>query len=237
MLNSTDKDLISVIIPVYNGEAFLSETIESVFKQTYQNFEIIIIDDGSTDKSGEICQSFGDSVSYFYQNNCGAGQARNNGFKKSNGDFVAFLDTDDYWLPTKLEKQVAVLQANQEFDAVTGQVLNVLQSDWKLKQSLAEKSAQEMRVGFLPSAFMIRREAFLKVGDFVTDTKIGEVIDWFIRVKEVQLKVEVLPDLLVWRRIHGKNLSIQKRFATSDYVQAVKRSLDRRRMNLPSNEK
>ena len=117
MLNSTGKDLVSVIIPVYNGDAFLTETIESVLKQTYLNFEIIVIDDGSTDKSSEICQSFGNSVSYFYQNNCGAGETRNNGFKKSNGDLIAFLDMDDYWLPTKLEKQVAVLKDKPELDA------------------------------------------------------------------------------------------------------------------------
>lgn len=102
--------LISVIIPVYNREKYVSEAIESVLKQTYQFLDIIVIDDGSTDKSAEIIKSFGSKIRYFYQENSGISSALNHGLKVAKGEFIAFLDSDDLWTENKLNLQIKVLK-------------------------------------------------------------------------------------------------------------------------------
>lgn len=99
--------LVSVIIPVYNVEKYIVKTVQSVLEQSYQNFELLIIDDGSTDKSLEICQNFTDSrIKIILQENRGPAAARNTGIRQAQGQYIAFLDADDIWLPTKLERHV-----------------------------------------------------------------------------------------------------------------------------------
>ena len=99
------QPLVSVIIPVYNREKFLAEAIDSVLAQTYRPIEIIVIDDGSTDKSGEIARSYAETK-YIYQDNQGVSVARNIGVDAAQGEFLAFLDSDDMWLHNKLETQI-----------------------------------------------------------------------------------------------------------------------------------
>lgn len=98
---------VSVIIPVYNADKYIAATVESVLAQTYKNFEILIIDDGSPDKSLKVCQQFQDSrIKIICQANRGLPGARNTGIRHAQGDYIAFLDADDIWLPNKLEKHV-----------------------------------------------------------------------------------------------------------------------------------
>ncbi|NEQ20857.1 MAG: glycosyltransferase family 2 protein [Microcoleus sp. SIO2G3] len=98
---------VSVIVPVYNAEKYVSDTIQSLLAQTYENFEVIIVDDGSPDRSIEICQQFSDPrIKIIRQANRGLPGARNTGIRHAQGDYIAFLDADDLWLPTKLEKHV-----------------------------------------------------------------------------------------------------------------------------------
>lgn len=101
---------VSVIIPFYNGIHWLCEAVESALNQTYSNIEIIIVNDGSTEDVTEFLKKFGDSIVYAYQKNQGAASARNYGIKLANGDYIAFLDADDIWLPTKLEKQIFFME-------------------------------------------------------------------------------------------------------------------------------
>jgi glycosyltransferase involved in cell wall biosynthesis len=105
-----DKSLISVIIPVYNGEKYLAEAVESVFAQTYRSIEVIIVDDGSTDRSGEISQRFGPSIHYILRSHEGSGAARNHGVAVARGTYCAFLDADDLWMEDKLTRQIAVFR-------------------------------------------------------------------------------------------------------------------------------
>lgn len=103
--------LVSVIIPVYNVEKFIAATVQSVLNQTYTNFELLIVDDGSPDKSIEICQQFTDPrIKIIRQPNRGVAAARNNGIRHAQGDYIAFLDADDIWMPEKLEKHVNHLE-------------------------------------------------------------------------------------------------------------------------------
>lgn len=104
-------DSFSVVIPCYNGSAFLKETLESALNQTHPPLEVIVIDDGSTDDSAAIAESFGPPVRVIRQENQGESVARNKGIKESNGDWVALLDADDYWKPNKLEEQVSLINS------------------------------------------------------------------------------------------------------------------------------
>ncbi len=109
--------LVSVIIPAFNSAQYLPETIESVLSQTYSNLEIILVDDGSTDDTRAFIEDLGDQVRYFYQENAGSARARNKGIREANGEYVAFLDSDDKWLPEKLVRQIDYLEKNN-FDLV-----------------------------------------------------------------------------------------------------------------------
>jgi glycosyltransferase involved in cell wall biosynthesis len=102
--------LVSVVIPTYNYGHFLAEAIQSVLEQTFRDFEIIVVDDGSTDNTREVIEQFGDSVRYIHQNNQGVAVARNNGIKAARGQYIAFLDADDLWLPQKLQLQTALFE-------------------------------------------------------------------------------------------------------------------------------
>lgn len=112
-------NLVSIIIPCYNAEKFITETIQSVLNQTYTDWELIIIDDGSKDNSSKIVASFlsDPRISYFYQENTGVSIARNNGISKVNGKYIAFLDADDIWTDSNLEEKINKLQ-NDEIDYV-----------------------------------------------------------------------------------------------------------------------
>ncbi|MDQ3063471.1 MAG: glycosyltransferase [Acidobacteriota bacterium] len=103
---------VTVIIPAYNAEKFIEQTINSVLAQTFQDFEIIVIDDGSKDKTAEIINSYGFLVRCIQTTNGGVSRARNLGIDNALGEYIAFLDSDDLWEPTKLEKQVALLDEN-----------------------------------------------------------------------------------------------------------------------------
>ena len=105
--------LVSIITPCYNGEKYIAETIESVLAQTYPDWEMIIIDDGSKDNSAEIIGDYvqkDSRIQYIYQQNAGSAAARNNGIRRAEGQYIALLDADDLWLPTFLEKQIAFMK-------------------------------------------------------------------------------------------------------------------------------
>ncbi|MBP3817233.1 MAG: glycosyltransferase family 2 protein [Butyrivibrio sp.] len=105
------KGLVSIITPCYNGEKYISQTIESVLAQTYTEWEMIIIDDGSKDNSAEIIKSYNvPKIQYVYQNNAGSAAARNNGIRRAQGQYIALLDSDDIWLPNFLECQIKYMR-------------------------------------------------------------------------------------------------------------------------------
>jgi glycosyltransferase involved in cell wall biosynthesis len=105
---------ISVIIPAYNAARYICETVDSVLSQTYKNFEVIIIDDGSTDNTQKLLNQYRDKIKYIYQNNKGVAGARNKGIQQAHGKYLAFLDNDDVWLPDKLTKQITISEQNPQ---------------------------------------------------------------------------------------------------------------------------
>ncbi|WP_323753765.1 glycosyltransferase family 2 protein [Marinobacter sp.] len=113
-----ENPLVTVVIPAYNAEQYIEETLRSVLSQSYQNLEIIVVDDGSTDSTAAIVKSFGQQVRYLYQRNSGSCAApRNHGLKKANGEFITFFDADDIMLPEKIASQVQILTTTPEAEA------------------------------------------------------------------------------------------------------------------------
>lgn len=226
-----EAPLVSVIIPVYNYDRYLGEAIESVLSQTHQQLEVIVVDDGSTDQSGEVARSFADrGVRYCLQVHAGIGPTRNKGVELAQGDFLAFLDADDRWPLEKLERQLRAFESDPALEMVFGQALQ-LQNGPEWEAGIKEKNfaATGMVPGLVPGTMLIKRAAFFRVGKFAGGLKVGEFIDWYARAVELQIRSLVLPDLFLWRRIHDSNQGVRERQSVSDYARVLKASLDRRR--------
>jgi len=110
------QPLISCIVAVFNGERYLKEALDSILAQTYRPLEILVVDDGSTDRTTEIVSEYSDTVRYFWQSNAGPGAARNAGIKLAKGEFIAFLDADDLWHKKKLTRQISSFKARPDLE-------------------------------------------------------------------------------------------------------------------------
>ena len=205
---------VSVIIPNYNYAQYLGQAIDSVLAQTYQHFEIVAVDDGSSDESEAVVRNYGCRVKWLQQQRQGVSAARNRGVRESHGDLVAFLDADDVWLPTKLEKQVQCLIARPEFGLVHCGVEEISESGdrlgarldglegWVANEMLLFKRASVIAAG---STAMARRDIFEVVGGF--DTRLSTGADWdFCYQVASRQQVGFVPDALVKYRLHTSNM-------------------------------
>jgi glycosyltransferase involved in cell wall biosynthesis len=223
-----DNPLVSVIIPVYNCETYLGQAIESVLAQTYRQVEIIVVDDGSTDRSADVARRFA-TVTYRFQPNQGIGAARNRGIDVANGGFFAFLDADDIWANNKLLYQMRAFDDTTELDMVFGYLQQFLSPDLDEKVKAKPELNDEIMPGYVAGALLIKRKSFFTAGYFSTNWRVGEFIDWYLKAMEVGLKSFMVPEVLMKRRIHNDNIGIRERDSRTDYVRILKASLDRRR--------
>jgi glycosyltransferase involved in cell wall biosynthesis len=208
------KGLVSVIIPNYNYERYLGETLDSVLAQTYQEIEIIVVDDGSKDGSRAILESYGERITPIFQKNAGVSAARNNGVAASSGEYIAFLDADDAWLPSKIEKQVARFINEPDLglvhvgvDEVDAEGRSLVQRLEGVEGSVAPILLQLRREGVLGggSGLMVPRRVFNEVGGF--DLRLSTSADWdlFYRISE-RYRVGFVPEILIKYRVHSSNM-------------------------------
>lgn len=197
--------LVSVIVPVYNGERYLSFAIQSILGQDYHNFEVIVVDDGSTDNSGNIARSF-EEVHYIHQSNQGVAMARNVGIAAARGEFIAFLDADDLWAPDKLSVQVDYFLKSPQVGYTLAKMHNFLEPGISWPSWQGEKFLEEDEYSYSLSALVVRKSVLDKIGTFDPRFRIGSDTDWLIRAKEAGIRMAILPDVLVQRRIHDSNL-------------------------------
>lgn len=213
---------VSVTVPCYNSEPFIAETIESVLAQTFSDFEIVVVDDGSQDRTGEIVQSFGDSrIRYFYQENQGLAKTRNRLIELAEGEYVAFLDHDDVWLPQKLERQIALFQRQAELvlvyaDCYVIDVTGRIISRWSRREKLFRGWVFErlLMANFIPLATVVMKKAvFQEVGEFLP-YRIAEEYDVFLKCA-ARYPFDYVDEPLACYRIHpgqsSKNYEIALR--------------------------
>jgi glycosyltransferase involved in cell wall biosynthesis len=206
---------VSVIIPVYNGERYLSSAIESVLNQTYEDLEVIVVDDGSTDRSQDIILNLKESITYIYQSNSGVAAARNRGFLQSRGELIAFLDQDDRWYSHKIETQIEILGQRGDIGIVysdvdlideTGHEMEICSLEKTPRPSFLSRFPEFPNPHPLPSTVLMRREIFSLAGMFDPTFKRNCHEDtelWFRIVRRNLGKFHFHPASLLQRRQHS----------------------------------
>lgn len=218
------QPLVSVIIPVFNCEKYIKESIDSVLQQTYPNYEIIVVDDGSNDDTAAIVQQL--PVRYFYQKNQGQPAAVNFGISQAKGELLAFNDADDLWSEDKLEKQVSTIKANPELDAVFGLVQQFISPELSEEARRRIHCPKEPMKGYGKLTMLIKKASFQAIGSFNTKVKIGDFIDWFAMAKRQNIKTELVDQVFGFRRLHTDNMSVQNTEERKSFAEILKRHLD-----------
>lgn len=228
----SDPALISVILPVYNGERYLAEAIDSVLAQSGWKLELITIDDGSTDKSADILAAYAardPRVKVLTQANAGVTVARNIGITRSEGAYISFLDQDDRWAPDALSMHVQALNADPELGYTLAHQVCFLEPgadepDWFKLQHLDEPMA-----GYLPGALCARRSVFDKVGLFDERFAISSDADWFAKARDAEIAMKLLSAVTLQRRIHDVNQSRHAEVIQKELFQLLAESIRRKR--------
>ncbi|MBH1986337.1 MAG: glycosyltransferase family 2 protein [Burkholderiales bacterium] len=220
--------VVSVIIPAYNAEAFIGETLTSVIAQTLHDIEVIVVDDGSRDGTAKVVQSF-PSVRYIHKANGGVSAARNHGVAHAQGEFIAFLDSDDIWHPDKLRQQVQAMREHPDSDLCRTR-LSIKPADLPgIVSGQARSDAPHTLVPelgpsfidpyFTTSAVMVRKSAFERVQGFDTSLRIAEDVDFYLRLLAGAPKIVLMTELLVYKRPVEGSLGDDSR---AGYVQLLK---------------
>ncbi len=205
-----DRPTISCIVPVYNGERFLGEALESILGQSYPHLEVIVVDDGSIDGTETVARKFGGQIRYHRQANAGAPAARDEGIRLATGELVAFLDADDLWHSEKLDRQWARFQARPELDLCFTHVQHFWVGEMEEeKKRYATHRLSQILPSYLTQALLVWRALFQRVGTFNTGLRFADAMDWFLRAANQGVVMELLPEALWYRRMHQANGSME----------------------------
>lgn len=225
---SAEAPLVSCVVPVYNGERFVTEALDSIFGQTHQPLEVIVVDDGSTDGTAQALAGLGCGIRTIRQENQGPAAARNAGLGVASGRYVGFLDADDLWHADKLERQLARFEARPELMACFASFRNVSGVESTEGDPMLDPAAWPV-TPFSPCTLLARREVFDTVGLFDPKLRRGEDTEWIMRMMMRKIPYESMPEVLLDRRIHRANLTRERPPTYHDVVDALKLVLDRRR--------
>ena len=213
--------LVSCVIPVFNGETYLREALRSVFRQTYAAIEVIVVDDGSTDGTPRILEEMSDRVTSLRQANAGPSAARNRGVESARGDYVAFLDADDLWLPDKTQSQLRCFERNPGLAVCTSLMQNFWAEDLaEERELLGDTDAARPQPG-TSQTLLARKDAFDRVGLFDAALHHRDTHDWMLRARAAGLQLERLDEVLVRRRLHSINLSRSRGTADAGELFAI----------------
>jgi glycosyltransferase involved in cell wall biosynthesis len=218
--------LVSIIIPVYNSSAYVADALRSALEQDYENKEIIVVDDGSTDSTPEILKTFKEEeIVVLTQVNAGPGAARNRGLKHAKGTYVAFLDADDFWVRGKLKLQIEYLERKPEIGAAyskwllwhadaEGRFLSPHLSPLKKPTSIVPQDSGWIYTNLLfecrllTSTVVLRRSVMEQVGQFDEELRRGQDYDYWFRLSRAS-QIHKLDHELVLYRIHGDNIAVK----------------------------
>lgn len=238
--------LISVILTVYNQENYLEETITSILNQSFSNFELLILDDGSTDNSAQIIREFADRYSCiqaFFEPNTGKSKATNYLVKKAKGKWCAFLDADDIMLPERLESQVAFHNSNSTIDASSshcyyvnevGNVYGIQRYDQpKTIEECAATIANEDFISCSYTAMMVSKEVYLNAGGLDSRFEPCEDFEFVNRLLSKKYILLINPVVLMKYRIHPSAVTVKKPMLIFDTISYVKYCFQLRKENKP----
>jgi glycosyltransferase involved in cell wall biosynthesis len=216
-----------VVIPAYDAENTIAEALESVLNQSLAPAQIIVVDDGSNDRTVAVASAVSDQIQVVVQKNQGPGAASSHGVRIAHTPLVAMLDADDLWLPEKMALQVAVLEENPRVDLVTSKMR-------QFHHNRPDDGAGEVRDGPVRSNITLRREVFLSVGNIVDPPgNRGDMIDWFARFREKGHRTHALDQVLALRRIIAGSLSHGRDPAKDiGYLSVAHNALKRKRQQL-----
>lgn len=218
------KPKFSVIIPTYNREDFIKKSVDSVINQSFRNFELIVVDDGSTDNTGKILNKYLDELVYIYQENKGPSSARNKGLEKSQGEYIAFLDSDDRWTHDKLKETNKCITADSKIKVIhtqekwykNGRIHNPKKKHKKPEGYIFENCLRICSVSI--STAVVKREVFDDIGNFNESLPVCEDYDFWIRVS---LKYPVyLVDKVLTVKDGGRNDQLSAIYHSKDKFRA-----------------
>ncbi|MCG2739675.1 MAG: glycosyltransferase [Syntrophaceae bacterium] len=223
--------VVSVVIPTFNRSGFIIEAIESVYAQTFGDFDVIVVDDGSNDGTAEIVSEKFPLIEVIIQKNRGVSAARNVGINHSKGKYIAFLDSDDLWLPEKLQAQVDFFRENPDISICQTEELWIRNG-----KRVNPKNKHKKHSGWIfkeciplcivsPSAVMIKREVFEKIGLFDEELPACEDYDLWLRAA-LQYEIITLPEPLIIKK-GGHEDQLSKQWGLDKYrVMALLKILD-----------
>jgi len=219
------RPLVSVVLPVFDGERFLAEAIESALAQTWPAVEVVVVDDGSADRSAEIAASY--PVRLLRQDNSGVAAARNRGVEAAAGGLLAFLDQDDLWLPEKLERQAErLLEAEADLCVCEMEVFAEPGFDpERMNEAWAGGSHLATQLGTV----LVRRGAFERIGPFDTSYRTISDTDWFLRARDLGVEIVHVRECLQRYRLHGGNDSASAGGMRRETARALAASIARKR--------
>lgn len=219
---------MTAAIAVHDGEAYLAEAIASVLAQTRPPAQLVVVDNGSTDRSAEIAASFGE-VELVSEPALGIGRARNAAVRAMSGDYLAFLDADDLWDPGKTELQLAAFAADPSIDLVFGQMRQFVSPGLDPAIAAEMWTPTDPQPGLHLGAMLASRAAVEAVGPWPEEVAISDGLTFLLRADELGLRRVMLPEIVTHRRFHSANHSFVNRGERIEFARYLKRSLDRRR--------
>lgn len=219
---------VSVIVAFHNRAAYLDEAIRSVLAEADDDFEVILVDDGSTDRASEVAAGFGPPTRVIGQDQAGCAAAWNTGLAHARGDFVMFCDSDDLWEPGRTAVMWAPFVDAPDTAVVFGRMTEFVSPELD-PNSLAVRAPQTDVFGPIAGTMMARRSVFDEVGTFDTALSQGYWVDWYARFAERAYPTAIVPTVVLRRRLHETNSSVVQRDQMGDFAHALHASLKRRR--------
>lgn len=220
---------VSVLIPCYNAARYLEEALASVFAQVPFPFEVILVDDGSTDGSAAVARQFGDRVQVETQSNQGIGAARNRCLDLARGDLIAFLDADDLWPAGSLGSRLRCLTEDATVDVAFGLVEQFISPELPEEVHRHLQCPPGAQAGRLAGTLLVRRGVFTRAGRFDDSLRVGETMDWVARADALGFIMRPVNQVVLRRRLHDTNTGTTQRDQRTDYVRALRASILRRR--------
>jgi glycosyltransferase involved in cell wall biosynthesis len=229
-----DAHLVSVIVPSYKTAAYIGETLESIFAQTYSNYEVLVVNDGSPDtpELEKVLEAYGNRIRYMKQENRGLAGARNTGIRQARGEFLAFPDSDDIWLPGFLAEQMKFFEENPSFDLACADCIYFGDTDLQDKswQSLAPMVGPVTLEKVLPthggafaSFVLVKKEIVSKVGFFDEEPRMLEDYNYWLRLLYCGGKWAYVPKVLGKRRIHSESITYNQDVVIPYAITALQR--------------